>query len=123
MGSGQGIVVGVKPDSTQYLNGPANPSPAGDALVIYCAGLGSVDQPVTAGSVSPASPLADTKNVVTVTIEGKAANVFYSGLAPGFAGLYQVNVIVPTGLTPSSNAPLVITVSGQSSPVTTVAVQ
>jgi uncharacterized protein (TIGR03437 family) len=122
-GAGQGIAVGVKPDGTQYLNSPASPSPAGDALVIYCAGLGSVDQPVSAGSVSPASPLADTKNVVAVTIEGKAANVFYSGLAPGFAGLYQVNVIVPAGLTPSSNAPLVITVSGQSSPVTTVAVQ
>jgi uncharacterized protein (TIGR03437 family) len=122
-GSGQGIAVGVKPDGTQYLNSPTNPSPAGDALVIYCAGLGSVNQPVTAGSVSPSSPLADTKNAVTVTIEGKAANVFYAGLAPGFAGLYQVNVTVPAGLTPSSNAPLVITVSGQASPVTTVAVR
>jgi uncharacterized protein (TIGR03437 family) len=122
-GSGQGIAVGVKPDGTQYLNSPANPSLAGDALVIYCAGLGSVNLPVTAGSVSPSSPLADTKNAVSVTIEGTAANVFYSGLAPGFAGLYQVNVIVPAGLTPSSTAPLVITVSGQSSPVTTVAVR
>jgi uncharacterized protein (TIGR03437 family) len=119
---GGGIVVGVKPDQTQYLVGPSSPTTAGDALVIYCAGLGAVNQNVAAGAVSPGSPLAATTNPVTVTIEGISAQVLYAGLAPGFAGLYQVNVIVPSGLTASNTAPLVITDAGQSSPPAPIAV-
>ena len=36
--------------------------------------------------------------------------VAYAGLAPGFVGLYQINVQVPPGLTPGV-VPLVISVS------------
>ncbi len=121
--TGGGIAVGVKPDGTQYLVGSSTPTTAGDALVIYCAGLGNVNQPVDAGSVSPGSPLAMARNTVTVTIEGISAQVLYAGLAPGFAGLYQVNVIVPSGVTTNASAPLVITAAGQSSPPAPIAVQ
>jgi uncharacterized protein (TIGR03437 family) len=62
-------------------------------------------------------------NPVTVTIEGIQANVFFAGLAPGFAGLYQVNVIVPPGLKASSGAPLILSTAGQSSPAAPIAVQ
>ena len=120
---GGGIAVGVKPDGTQYLVGPSTPTTAGDALVIYCAGLGNVNQPVDAGSVSPGSPLAMASSSVTVTIEGISAQVLYAGLAPGFAGLYQVNVVVPSGVTTNAAAPLVITAAGQSSPPAPIAVQ
>jgi uncharacterized protein (TIGR03437 family) len=120
---GAGIVVGVKPDGTQYLVGASTPTTGGDALVIYCAGLGDVNQQVNAGAVSPGSPLAVASNNVTVTIEGIPATVLYAGLAPGFAGLYQVNVVVPSGLTTSAAAPLVITAAGQASPPAPIAVQ
>jgi uncharacterized protein (TIGR03437 family) len=49
----------------------------------------------------------------TATIGGAAAPVSFSGLAPNFVGLYQVNVQVPTGLAPG-NQPLVLTISGAS---------
>jgi adhesin/invasin len=47
--------------------------------------------------------------------------VTYSGLAPGFAGLYQVNVVVPAGLA-AGNQNLQITINGISSNVATVAI-
>ena len=120
---GGGIAVGVKPDGTQYLVGPSTPTTAGDALVIYCAGLGTVNQNVAAGSVSPGSPLAIASNTVTAAIEGIPATVLYAGLAPGFAGLYQVNVVVPSGVTTNPSAPLVITAAGQSSPPAPIAIK
>ena len=44
-----------------------------------------------------------------------AANIFYAGVAPCCAGLYQMNFKVPSG-TPTGNQPLVITVNGIASP-------
>jgi uncharacterized protein (TIGR03437 family) len=47
----------------------------------------------------------------------------FAGLAPEFAGLYQVNAIVPSGITPASDVPLVISVAGQTSAPVTIAVK
>jgi uncharacterized protein (TIGR03437 family) len=112
---GAAIAEVVNPDGSYFLVDATHPTMAGDALVIYCAGLGAVNPSMPAGTVSSSSTLANTTNPVTVTIEGIPANVLFAGLAPGFA-LYQVNVVVPAGLNPSTNAPLVISVAGQSSP-------
>jgi uncharacterized protein (TIGR03437 family) len=56
---------------------------------------------------------------VTVTIGGIAATVYGAALAPGFAGLYQVAIQVPTSA-PSGDQPIVATVGGASSPSTTL---
>jgi len=40
--------------------------------------------------------------------------VSFAGLAPGFVGLWQVNVVVPAGLT-QGDYPLTVTVGGQTS--------
>ena len=122
-GKGAGVITVVKPDGTQFNNTAAQPASAGDALVIYCAGLGLVTPVVAAGSAAPASPPAHTINPVTVTIGGQSAEVLFAGLAPGFAGLYQVDVRVPKGIGPGAAVPLVLSVSGASSPPVTVAIQ
>jgi len=58
-----------------------------------------------------------------VTIAGAEAKFLFAGLAPYFAGLYQVNVLVPEGLKADTAAQLVIKVGGQSSsPPVTIAV-
>jgi uncharacterized protein (TIGR03437 family) len=58
-----------------------------------------------------------------VTIGGLTANVSFSGLAPGFVGLYQVNALVPAGVAAGSAVPVVISMGGATSNTVTVAVQ
>lgn len=122
-GKGQGVVVVAKADGTQFLNDAAHPARAGDVLVVYCVGLGAVLPPVAAGAAAPLSQLSSTVNPTIVTIGGVAAQPSFAGLTPGFAGLYQVNVQVPSGVAPGSAVPLVITVDGHSSVGSTIAVQ
>jgi uncharacterized protein (TIGR03437 family) len=101
----------------------SNPAHAGDAAVIYCTGLGAVDSTVAAGSASPGSPPANTVNPVTVMIGGIPARVLFNGLSPGYAGLYQVNVIVPDGITPGDAVPVVLTSAGRSGGTVTMAIR
>jgi uncharacterized protein (TIGR03437 family) len=116
-----GVIVGFKAHtSTSFLIDAQHPVSVGDTLVIYCTGLGPVDQSVTAGSASPSSPPAKTVNPVTVTVGGKNASVKFAGLAPGLA-VYQVNVVVPSGVASGKSVPVVLSTAGlQSGPVTIV---
>jgi uncharacterized protein (TIGR03437 family) len=122
-GDGSGIVIAVKADGRQLLVSPDAPASAGDVLVIYCTGLGPVDQRVEAGTAAPTDPLARTVNSVSVTLAGRSLQVLFAGLAPAFTGLYQVNAIVPADIAPAPDVPLVLTVSEQSSAPVTVAVR
>ncbi len=78
----------------------ANPAVAGEILEIYGTGLGPTEPFVAAGNPAPASPLARTLVTPEVLIGNSPATVVFSGLTPGFAGLYQVNAVVPSGLRP-----------------------
>jgi uncharacterized protein (TIGR03437 family) len=69
----------------------------GGRLSIYATGLGAVTPPAAAGTAAPAAPLSRTVTEPVVTVGGVRAAVTFSGLAPGFAGLYQVDVMVPDG--------------------------
>jgi uncharacterized protein (TIGR03437 family) len=77
-----------------------HPADAGEILEIYGLGLGVTDPMVEAGVASPATPPARALETPGVQIGGRDAVVVFAGLAPGFAGVYQVNAIVPAGLTP-----------------------
>ncbi len=123
-GQGAGVIVVVKANGTQFVNTASAPASAGDALTIYCAGLGAVNPPVADGTAAPLTqPFAQTVDPVTVTVGGNPAQVLFTGLAPGFAGLYQVNVVVPAGVAPGASVPVVITAGGFPSPPVTVAIQ
>ena len=118
------MVFGVKSGTTtQFLVDANQPVSAGDAIVIYCAGLGPVNPPVEAGSAAPLSPPAVTANPVTVTIGGTEAKVFFGGLVGGFAGLYQVNAYVPAGVKAGAAVPLVVQVAGFDSAAVTIAIK
>jgi uncharacterized protein (TIGR03437 family) len=54
-----------------------------------------------------------------VTIGGLPSVVSFAGLAPTFAGLYQINVQVPSGL-PSKSAQVIVQMNGVQSNITTL---
>jgi uncharacterized protein (TIGR03437 family) len=92
------------------------PIAASDVLVIYATGLGPVTRTVSTGQASPVDPLANTTEVPSVTIGGVPAQVVFSGLAPGFVGTYQVNVVAPGGVATGPKTPLIVTIAGEASP-------
>jgi uncharacterized protein (TIGR03437 family) len=93
----------------------ARPAGDRDVLILYATGLGDVTESVSTGGPAPGSLLAYTRETPVVRLGDRAAEVLFSGLAPGFVGLYQLNVQLPAGITPGS-VPLVVTVGGQASP-------
>jgi uncharacterized protein (TIGR03437 family) len=116
--------LGAIVDSHYLLVDSANPATAGSTVVqIFCTGLGPVTNQPATGAASPGSPLAWTTTKATATIGGMAADVSFSGLAPGFVGLYQVNALVPPGSAKGGAVPVTIAIGGVSSNTVTIAVQ
>ncbi len=107
--------------ATFQLVTDANPAQAGEFLSIFATGLGPLDAAVTSGDVPPTPPPL-TLSTPQITIGGIPATVSFSGLAPGFVGLYQVNVQVPAA-TPSGTQNLELTIDGVPSNTVTIAVQ
>jgi uncharacterized protein (TIGR03437 family) len=114
---GTGSAVQNYPSYT--LNSSTNPVAAGGAIIAYLTGTGAVNPPVADGVPAPASTLAYTTVTPTATIGTASAHVSFSGLAPGFVGLTQVDITVPSSLTTGSY-PLVITYAGQSTAAGTI---
>ncbi|HME10190.1 MAG TPA: putative Ig domain-containing protein [Bryobacteraceae bacterium] len=90
----------------------SHPAKAGEVIVIYLAGLGATNPAVPSGQAAPSSePLARVVNTATVTVDSQNAPVQFAGLAPGFVGLYQIDLQVPANAR-SGSLPLVVSQSG-----------
>lgn len=122
-GTGPGAIL----DASYHLVSSSNPATAGSTtILIYCTGLGAVsaNQPATGAPASlDSNKLAPTSAPVTVTIGGITTNASFSGLAPGYVGLYQVNALVPAGVTAGDSVPVTITIGGVTSNTVTIFVQ
>ena len=90
------------------LNTTKNPAAAGSVIVVYLTGQGALDNPVADGTAAPSSPISNATATPKASINGVDAPVQFLGLTPGFVGLAQANIQVPT--LPSGDYPLVITV-------------
>ncbi|HZS51752.1 MAG TPA: beta-propeller fold lactonase family protein [Bryobacterales bacterium] len=86
----------------------ANPARAGETIVLYCTGLGNTSPPPMDGQPAPADILSPAASLPVVTVGGAQANVRFAGLAPLYAGLYQINFDVPSG-TPGGAAMVKVT--------------
>jgi uncharacterized protein (TIGR03437 family) len=96
------------------LANTSNPAARGETVLIYCTGLGTVTPQAVDGAAAVGA--TQTTAFPTVTIGGAQADIAYSGLAPGFVGLYQINAVVPSTLSPG-NQPVIITVNGTQSSI------
>ncbi len=112
----QGAILNV---SNQLVDS-GNPATALDVIVIFCTGLGAVNPPAQTGQTAT-SGVAVLQP--TVTIGGAMAVLQYAGVAPGYVGLYQVNAVVPSGLTTGPAVAVVITQNGVASNAATIAVK
>jgi uncharacterized protein (TIGR03437 family) len=93
---GAGTAAALHADYT--LVSSSKPAQPGETILVFVTGLGAVTPPVADGAPGPESPLSNTANTINAYINGQQAQVAYAGLAPDLAGLYQVNLTIPTGL-------------------------
>jgi len=119
-GTGQGAIQ----DASYHLVDSSNPAtPGATTILIYCTGLGPVTNQPATGAAASTTDLDPTVTMPTVTIGGVPATPSFSGLAPGYVGLYQVNVPVPAGVATGSAVPVVISMNGVNSNTATIAVE
>ena len=125
-GEGQGSILIA---GTATLAAPAGAFPdsrpvsRGEPIAIFATGLGPVTNMPATGAAASDDPLSETTTQPQVTVGGVAATVIFSGLAPGFVGLYQINVVIPEGAPSGDAIEVVITIGGVVSNVVTIAIE
>jgi uncharacterized protein (TIGR03437 family) len=87
----------------------SSPAHAGDTVVVFAVGLGATNPAAPTGVATAANPTAAT---TTVTVGGAAATILFAGVTPGSAGLYQINMKLPTGV--QGTVPVVLSIGGKS---------
>ena len=106
-GSGNGAIL----HADYSLVNAAKPASAGETILIYLTGLGAVAPTLADGTAGTAGTLYNAATDLTVYVGGQPGNVQFKGQAPGFPGLYQVNVTLPQFLKASGNLPLALQTS------------
>jgi uncharacterized protein (TIGR03437 family) len=108
------------------------PAKPGDIIQVYVTGLGNAmaggnpnSPPLATGQAAPAngSPLYETVALPTVTVSGVGAKVLFSGVVPGFAGLYAVDFQLPANTPAGDNVPIQISIAGSAAASATLAIQ
>lgn len=119
------------PNGNPVFSPQARRARKGDYIVFYGSGAGAQfvnannNQPLTIkdGEAATSDPLAVTSALPTVTIGGKAATVYFSGLSPGFVGLWQLNVQVPADAPSGANVEVIVSFGGKTANRVTIAVE
>jgi uncharacterized protein (TIGR03437 family) len=100
----------------------SSPAKAGETILLFANGLGPVDTAQVSGEPASSTQLINTTSKASVTIGGVAAQVVFSGLAPGLVGCYQLNVVVPTGVSAGTQQ-MVVSANGVASAPINIVVQ
>jgi uncharacterized protein (TIGR03437 family) len=133
-GTGQAMAL----NQNGSLNGPSNPAARGSVISVFGTGQGPVQPAVGSGQAAPSSPPLAT-SIATPTSDGAKCltvqpsvcvaigstfgDVLFSGLAPGFVGLWQLNVRIPEAAVNGDTVPIRPIIRGRPGNVSTVAIQ
>jgi uncharacterized protein (TIGR03437 family) len=121
-GSGQGAIY----NQDGSVNGSSHPAPRGSVVSLFGTGQGPVSPPVVDGQPASSSPLSysvttpasdpqtcisSPQAICVVFGNSVLGTVQFSGMAPGWVGLWQINVQIPSNA-PTGNAVSVKVVIG-----------
>jgi uncharacterized protein (TIGR03437 family) len=94
-----GVVIATHVDGS--LVSSSAPAAAGEIVTLWATGLGNTNPELEDGVLPVAAQWLSQLNQFEVQLNGAALDpsaIQYAGLAPGYAGLYQVNVQLPAQL-------------------------
>ncbi|MDR3703664.1 MAG: hypothetical protein P4L56_28710, partial [Candidatus Sulfopaludibacter sp.] len=101
-GTGPGAIL----HADYSLVNAASPAIGGETVLVYLTGMGAVTTAVSDGVGATAAD--NTVSQPVVLVGGLQGTVIYSGLAPGYPGLYQMNVTLPAFPPGQGTLPLAI---------------
>lgn len=89
---------------------PTSPARVGETVIIYLTGLGDLNPAVATGAGNPGNPLSTAvDDKIQIVFGGEVAtNVAFIGGAPFFAGLNQINAVIPARVVGGTNVPVAI---------------
>ncbi|MBI1357795.1 MAG: hypothetical protein GC160_25955 [Acidobacteria bacterium] len=102
------------------MNGVRDSARPGQVMVLWGTGLGATNPPVAAGDPTPGQ--APAVEQPEVFVAGMRAQVQYAGRAPGFAGLDQIQIVIPAGVPDSCAAPVRLQQMDRTSNIGTIAI-
>lgn len=97
---GKQLLVALTADGTNYIGTipgvPSRPARPGETIIAYGIGFGATTPAVPAGAIANvATQLVDPLVITVGGVQLTPQQIAYAGLAPGFVGLYQFNLVVP----------------------------
>src|ERR1019366_7869796 len=108
-------------DESNNIVTVTNPVARGHVVQLFLNGLGPVTGHPASGDPAPGWVLAETTATPIVSIGGVNAQILFSGMTPGNAGLYQINATVPA--TSAGVQPISVSIGGVTSVVSLLPVQ
>ncbi len=110
-----GVVIATHLDGSLVSSGA--PASAGEIVSLWATGLGNTNPDLEDGVLPAAAQWLTQLNQFGIWINGSPIDpnlIMYAGVAPGYAGLYQINVRLPDPLPP--NPEIRLALAGSLSP-------
>jgi uncharacterized protein (TIGR03437 family) len=102
-----------------FSGAPTTPAKPGDVIILWGTGFGPTNPIAPFGAAVPSDKTYSTTTLPDVTINNIPALVYGAALAPGFAGLYQIAIQVPTSMA-DGDWPVQASIGGVQSPTGTI---
>jgi uncharacterized protein (TIGR03437 family) len=111
----------VNPDGS--VMGPSNPAVRGSTVAMFMTGLGATTPFLGTGQPGPVPPATTVYQPIIMGLNNGGVPALFSGIAPSFVGLNQVNFTIPADAPVGKAIGFSVTIDGVSSHSSTIAIQ